>query len=40
VRSVVRRLGGDISVKSALDVGTTFRIELPLSAIFTERAFG
>ena len=39
VRSVVRRLGGDISVNSALDVGTTFRIELPLSAVFTERAF-
>lgn len=39
VRAVVRRLGGDISVKSALDVGTTFRIELPLSAVFIERAF-
>ncbi|TPN86549.1 histidine kinase [Mesorhizobium sp. CU2] len=37
VRSVVRRLGGDISVKSALDAGTTFRLELPLTATFVER---
>lgn len=29
VRTLVRRLGGDISVTSALDEGTTFRIVLP-----------
>lgn len=37
VRSVVRRLGGEIGVKSTLDAGTTFRIELPLTATFVER---
>lgn len=37
VRSVVRRLGGDISVNSTLDAGTTFRLELPLVASFAER---
>ena len=36
VRAFVRRLGGDITVKSALDVGTTFRIELPLRPAFAE----
>ena len=30
VRTVVRNLGGDITVTSALDKGTTFRIVLPL----------
>jgi signal transduction histidine kinase len=29
VRTVIRRLGGDITVKSVLDEGTTFRIVLP-----------
>ena len=29
VRTVVRNLGGDISVTSALDEGTTFRLVLP-----------
>jgi signal transduction histidine kinase len=29
VQAVVRNLGGDISVTSALDEGTTFRVELP-----------
>jgi signal transduction histidine kinase len=30
VRTVVRNLGGDITVTSTLDQGTTFRIDLPL----------
>lgn len=38
VRAVVRRLGGDVTVKSTLDVGTIFRIILPTSTTFTERA--
>ena len=29
VRTVVRNLGGDITVTSALDEGTTFRVVLP-----------
>lgn len=29
VRTVVRNLGGDVAVMSALDKGTTFRVELP-----------
>ena len=39
VRAILRRLGGDITVKSTLDVGTTFRIELPMIAASNERAF-
>jgi chemotaxis protein histidine kinase CheA len=29
VRTVVRNLGGDITVSSALDEGTTFHVVLP-----------
>lgn len=30
-QTIVRHLGGTVSLRSALDVGTTFRIELPLA---------
>ena len=38
VRTVVRNLGGDITVTSALDKGTTFRIDLPLHLQITGSA--
>lgn len=32
VRAMLRRMGGDITVKSALDQGTTFKIVLPINS--------
>jgi len=39
VRTVVRNLGGEITVTSAPDVGTTFRLILPLHPPFSQRSY-
>jgi signal transduction histidine kinase len=38
VRTVVRNLGGDITVTSRLDLGTTFRVVLPRTLPIPERS--